>query len=625
MGWWGAMSDRTNRPHRVAASVLRWASGAILLLAVGVGVARPLLVVDGLSIINVRWRADLSLDQRSILERRFGLTVFAHDPPAWKYTIADTGRSNLEALVMHPDVADTHFVDRQRFRVSADASVTEPRLVSPRFPGLGRWASDQGPRHLLVLALAVATLSAVPRVPVFLWGVPMSLWVLWRSMLARAVPSLTARTLGQFRVVFGLVLLYVVFNDPPFARPLDAHRPLSWLADWSPVHAVAASATACLVLQAITLVMAVLFIVGRWTRPAYVVLVVGIFVSRLVELQGAGMHDWDLAMPTLFALTVVPWGDGFSLDARLARRPPEEVRAGAHYGLAIWIPGFMLGLGLAAAAYAKLNESGLAWITSGAVKYHFLEDAAAAPVEWGLWVASHPTVAVLLSLGVITAEALFIGVIFVRSPWRRCAVGVAGFSLFVGFYIFQGVVWEPWLMLFVALLPWPLLDRGGGATAPASTTVPLRTWHMVLLAALAAQQALVSVSAVEVEPLLSNFPMYSNTENAPEEFRRTGRVLFEIGGIDVTARVEAIPGAPIILLRAAEDFAAGEEIPAQGGQVMAALRGVRNDYRARYGVPLEIVTVTAERVTFDWERGQFNPPALERLADLSLSDVGLDP
>ena len=148
---------------------------------------------------------------------------------------------------------------------------------------------------------------------------------------------------------------------------------------------------------------------------------------------------------------------------------------------------------------------------------------------------------------------------------------------------------------------------------------------MVLLAVLAVQQALVSVSAVEVEPLISNFPMYSSTLESPEDFRRTRRVLFEIGGDDVTARVEAIPNAPGILLRVAEDVAAGEGIQAQGSQVIATLRTVRNDYQERYGVALDIVTVTAERVTFDWQQGQFNPPTRVWLADLPLSDVVVGP
>jgi len=602
-------------------SVLQWASIVMLLLGVGIGIARPLLVVDGLPIINVRWRAGLSADQRSELERRFGLAVVEREPSTWKYTIADAGRSNLEALVTHPDAADTHFVDRQSFRPSADAAFTEPRLLSERFPVVGRWASERGPWHLLSLALAAALLAAVPRVPLFLWGLPAFLWVWWRSMLARAVPPLTARTLGQFRVVFGLVLFCVVLSDPPPVLPLELHTNVNWLSDWAPVHALAASATACRSLHVTTLVLGGLFVLGLWTRPAYVALVVGIFISRLVELQGRGMHDWDLAMPTLFVLTVVPWGDGFSLDSRLRRRSSGEVRSGTHYGLAIWIPGLMLGLGLVAAAYAKLNESGLAWVTSGAVKYHFLEDAATAPFTWGVWVASHPTVAVLMSLAVIVTETFFIGIIFVRDPWRRFALGCVGLSMFAGFYVFQGIVWSPWVMLFTALLPWPLLDRGAVPLAPAPTTAPLRTWHAALLAALVVHQALVSVSTLEVEPLISHFPMYSNTHESPEEFRRTGRYLFKVGGVDVTGQLEAIPNALGILQGVAEDVADGEGVTVQGGEILTKLRTLRTEYQARYGGNLEVVTVVAEQITFDWQQGQFNPPTRVRIADVRLPDT----
>ena len=436
------------------------------------------------------------------------------------------------------------------------------------------------------------------------------------------IPTLTARTLGQFRVVFGLALFYVVFTDPPSAQPLELHRNYSWLADWSLVHAVAASATACRVLHGITLALAGLFIVGLWTRPAYVALVVSIFASRLVQLHSRGTHDWDLLMLTLFALTVVPWGDGFSLDARLTRRPGEEVRAGPLYGLAIWIPGFTLGLAFAAAAYAKLTNGDLAWITSGAVKYHFIEDAANAPVTWGLWVAAHPSAAVLLSLGAVVTEACFISIIFVRSPWRRLLLGGGGLSLMVGFYVFQGVLWAPWLMLFTALLPWPLLDRGAGVPV---ATAPLRVGHVLLLGTLAVQQALASISAVEVEPLLSNYSMYSSTFESPEAFeraryRKMQRLRFTAEGADVSARVQAIQNASENLLDAAEDIAAGQRIREQ---VMTPLLGVRNEYQARYGIDLDVVTVTAERITFDWQQGRFNPLTRVRIADVPLPTAGL--
>ena len=187
-----------------------------------------------------------------------------------------------------------------------------------------------------------------------------------------------------------------------------------------------------------------------------------------------------------------------------------------------------------------------------------------------------------------------------------------------------GVIWEPWLLLFTALLPWPLLDHAASPAA-VSNTAPLRAPHVLLLAALAGQQALVSVSAVEVKPLLSNYPMYAYTFESPEAFERSmyrklQRLRFESGGAAVSARVQAIPNASEELLSTAENVAAGERIREQA---MTSLLGVRKEYHTRYGVDLDFVTVTADRVTFDWQQGRFNPPTRVRIADVPLPDAGL--
>src|SRR5262245_16112992 len=118
-----------------------------------------------------------------------------------------------------------------------------------------------------------------------------------------AIPVLSARTVGLFRVVFGLALFAVIWNDPPRAQPLELHRNYSWLADWGWVHDIASSAAACRVLHLVTLALGALFVVGLWTRHVYVALVLGILASRLVDLQQSGTHDWDLPLLTLFVLT----------------------------------------------------------------------------------------------------------------------------------------------------------------------------------------------------------------------------------------------------------------------------------------------------------------------------------
>ena len=106
-------------------------------------------------------------------------------------------------------------------------------------------------------------------------------------------------------------------------------------------------------------------------------------------------------------------------------------------------------------------------------------------------------------------------------------------------------------------------------------TAPLRVGHVLLLGTLAVQQALASISAVEVEPLLSNYSMYSSTFESPEAFeraryRKMQRLRFTVEGADVSARVQAIQNASENLLDAAEDIAAGQRIREQ---VMTPLLG----------------------------------------------------
>ncbi len=447
-------------------------------------------------------------------------------------------------------------------------------------------------------------------------GSPVRHTVSWGSWLP--IPELSADTMGRFRVVFGLVVMLALVSDPPRMQPAEMHRNYSWLADWPWVHAIASSADACRTLHVSTLAFAGLFIVGLQTRVAYAGLVTGALIGRLVQLQRRGTHDWDVLMITLLALAVIPWGDGFSVDARRRRDTPRLLsRNGQVYGLAIWIPGLVLGLALAAAAYAKLATSGMAWITSGAVRYHFVEDASNAPLTWGLWVAAHPAVAVLLSLGAVLGEATFVVNAFIRSIWWRLAFGAIGLLFFGGLYVFQGVAWLPWLILFCAFLPWPILDRGRSMV---SGGPGLRWWHLALIGALVLQQIVASATATEIEPLISSYPMYSGTYASPEEFeriryRRLQRLFFESAGIDITSRVHDIGKGAERLFEAAEEVAGGRALDEE--QVIA-LAAFRAEYGTRFGADIDAVVVVAERIVFDWERGRFMDPRRVTIARVPL-------
>jgi hypothetical protein len=71
--------------------------------------------------IAIRWAADIQPARRQQLERRFLLVrPAAADRDRIEYDLLDTSRTNIEALVREPDVADTDRVSRDGFTVPLD-------------------------------------------------------------------------------------------------------------------------------------------------------------------------------------------------------------------------------------------------------------------------------------------------------------------------------------------------------------------------------------------------------------------------------------------------------------------------------------------------------------------------
>lgn len=426
------------------------------------------------------------------------------------------------------------------------------------------------------------------------------------------VPSISARSLAVFRAFLGLALLGIlVFVDPIRAVPLDQQHVYSPLVDMDWLQALAASDGGTLTLQVIGCVGALLFALGIVARPSYVVLVTVLLTHATMLLVRRGVHDWDLPIVTLLALLVVPWN-----DARFRAGPEPGRPASRAYGFAIWLPGLTIGLAFLAAAYAKLHTSGLDWITSGAVKYHFVDDGQNAPVTLGLWIATQPGLAVALSLAAILVETLFILVVFVRRWQARAAFGLVGAGLMAGFYVFQGVRWWPWLMLFAAFLPWERIPRRPPATPePAAGSRDLTWAHAAVVAVLIAAQAWASYRAIEIEPLLSNYPMYSITYESGEHFERSqARLLFESDGMDITDQVRAAEGAGMLGdIVEQEDAEAGDA----RSQDLAAFRA---RYAGLYGQSPAVIDVIRESDPFDWSAGRYLPLARTRLGTVRLAE-----
>jgi hypothetical protein len=58
------------------------------------------------------------------------------------------------------------------------------------------------------------------------------------------IPTLSAGGLSRFRIALGAGLVLLLASERPTAVPLSLHRSYSVLADWAPIHAIAASQAA---------------------------------------------------------------------------------------------------------------------------------------------------------------------------------------------------------------------------------------------------------------------------------------------------------------------------------------------------------------------------------------------
>ena len=97
--------------------------------------------------INVRWVPGLDADRRRVLEERFGLEPRnAVAPTTWSYALTDGSRANITTIVQHPDVEDTHGIDRAETllvaRYQAPSLERVPRLYTLALTVTGVPAGD---------------------------------------------------------------------------------------------------------------------------------------------------------------------------------------------------------------------------------------------------------------------------------------------------------------------------------------------------------------------------------------------------------------------------------------------------------------------------------------------------
>lgn len=552
--------------------------------------------------VNVRWAPGVDERARLALESSYHLRPMqAHAERTWIYRLGDTSRSNIRALVTDPRVEDTHGIDRQAFTVSAPR-VTVARRIADKYPReVARILDTASWRNAFVVLAAV--LIVMPRGRKRL-----------AALLAKGVPSLSPAGLGLYRFalatgLIALVIDYTELPDQPFPREL--HRSADWFAHWEWVHTLASGPGIDSWTTPLLVVLLCAFAVGLLARPVYVAFLAVLTVHVLVTLQYKSVHDWGLPLVTLCGLAVVPWSDGTGFDRwrRSTLVPPRD------YGFAVWFPGLMIGLAFAAAAYAKLNSSGVAWVTEGAVKYHFIEDFRQAPTMWGLWIATHEPAAIAVSAVAILIEGLFILNVLFRNAWVRTAFGLAGVSVLLGFRLLQGIVWSPWWLLFLCFVPWqPIaqrLVRSVEAEVPVGAG-PLRGPAFAVVALALIVQAYASLHRFEAEPFVSDYGMYSWTwpsrvafdSHTAGKYRQYSYRQWFDGATqrDVTGRIREIPKAADVFADAVELLRSGERL---GDERRRALQIAVERYRDEYGEPLGRVLVLVHERVFDWQTGRF--------------------
>jgi hypothetical protein len=599
----------------VTSSRKRWLTVGLAALASAAGFAglvRPLFGT-ALPMVHITWRDGIE-PEREALERTLQLSEGAQRADGdWTYVPLDTSRETLRAIAMHPAVEQTDGIDRERFEIASRGPLTARR--GGRFAGAPRIMG-----RLLKLAAYLFALAGVlalagglglldrlapraadawqaartnPRTAVASASRTCARW------LERGVPVATPQAAGVFRLVFGTLVLGYVLANPVDAGNLRAYElggarglygvVMRWLGEHAPVvDSLAAALAAC----------GVLFVAGIFTRWSYALFVAALLVWGCVSTLQGTHHTVAALQLAMLALLAARWGDGWSVDAWLARRRGRVASiAGRQYGYAMWVPVLVLGVTFAAAAWSKVRH-GPAWVLNGTVKYHFVSDLDDALVSWGPQLTQYAWVAVALSAGAVLIEGSAIAAAFKSSTRLRMTIGAGVLALLVGFKLFQGIVWPGWWLLLLGFLPWERVTRASSA-AP-QVVGSLSTPQTFAIAAVLVQQIHCSIFEVEARPLFSSYDMYSATYATRQDYEEKSNLMYRV--MLVTDRGESEVEGCQMDDRAASLFAAAARGGAAEQERMTALLG---PCLAEQAGSAPVVKLEGDRRVYDWERGRF--------------------
>ena len=607
------------------------ATGLALCAVAGIGYGTLRLTFGPRPVyVHVRWAESVDEATRSQLEDRYGLREGEpREGRTWGYALTNLSRTNIRALVTDSAVDDTHQIHRTAFRVGYFAPRLPYRTAHPWLPV----SLEIAIALLLLMGMLAFGLAALS------WGAPGTIqgpvlgardaFLAPREQAARAtvalldwirtrIPDASAEAAGLFRVVFGVALLIFVLRRPvgdgwtteqvnvlsgAHATMLRLFREMPSVAAWIPAWVA---------------LWGFLFVAGAMTRLSYALTTLGVFGWAVLYTTRITYHTVCALLVALLCLSWSKWGDAWSVDA-FWRRPVVRRATPKDYGYTVWMPSLVLGVIFAAAAFAKLRESGVAWILNGTVKYHFLSDSRQAMVDWGLRLAPYHWIAVLLSFGAIAIESLVIVGVLSRLYRYRLIAGISALCLLAGFSLLQGLFWPAWWILLLSFLPWHLVAVDSARQASVENTRVKTGWPRLfepaavgVIAVFLAAQLVVSAFKIEVSPLISTYDMYSTTYSSPAEYEQKAADQYWVVATDDMMKLHQCR-----ISRVEADTMAANAASPKAASMAAGF--VRRCFEP--SVHVRTITVEGSRVNVDWAQWRPGETARIRL----MEPIALEP
>lgn len=339
------------------------------------------------------------------------------------------------------------------------------------------------------------------------------------DFLVASVPALTPQTLAVARMLFGsLILFYWLQYEPGAFADLavaGAKYPSIAFLDGTGVLTLISGNDLCrLALYWGTIGLLACFIVGFQTRFLYAPLVACMWLFALLGNQG------HFITPLLLAMTATlgsPWSARWSFDSILYRKRGIPRAASAMYGYPVWLLGLTIGLTYAAAGFSKIILTNGDWLLHTGARNGFLQDFNQAITDWGMWISNDYYLSLWASFISAVGQVIYLYACFTRSWKVKYAICfLIALPFLFGLMLLMGLFWWPWAVLVLMLyFPWRTLDKYIAPNAPilafsGAHQDAHRRWFVTGAVTLIAVHTYAVISAKEVEPFWSNYPMYAD-------------------------------------------------------------------------------------------------------------------